>query len=122
MADVDAFQAYFGAYFRWMDDGFHELLNILGWPLKTILASGCGTPTVDARCSYLQSVGLDDVVEIRTQVGDVGRSSFAVEHAMTIDGETVAEGLVKHVWVEVDPQQRAVPMPAWLRTAGRSTT
>jgi 4-hydroxybenzoyl-CoA thioesterase len=121
MADVDAVQANFVAYFRWMDGGFHELLSRLGRPLGSILASGRGTPAVDARCSYLKPVGIDDVVEVRTQIGDVGRSSFAVEHAMAVDGAAVASGLVKHVWVELGAHKHAAPVPGWLRAAGRST-
>jgi len=118
MADIDAVQVHFVAYFRWMDGSYHELLAVLGHPLGSILASGWGTPAVEASCSYLKPVGIDDIVEVRAQIGEVGRSSFTVEHRMVVHGEVVATGRVKHVWIELAPRKRGVPVPSWLRDAG----
>lgn len=117
MSDVDAVQINFTAHFRWMDKGFHELLVVLGHPLSTILADGCGTPAVDARCNYLRPVQIDDVVELRSRIGAVGRSSFIVEHDMRLAEEPIARGSVKHVWIELSPSPRAQPVPEWLLAA-----
>jgi acyl-CoA thioester hydrolase len=118
MSDTDLVQVSFVSYFRWMDAGFHELLVQLGRPLRSILASGHGTPAVDAQCSYLAPVGVDDLVRIESRVGRIGTTSFTVEHSMTVDGERVAEGRVKHVWIELEPAKRAAQAPTWLRQAG----
>jgi YbgC/YbaW family acyl-CoA thioester hydrolase len=119
MTDVDLVQANFAAYFRWMDVGFHELLAALGQPLAGILASGQGTPAVDAQCSYLSPVGLDDVIEITTEVAEAGRTSFTVEHAMAVGETPVAIGRIKHVWIALEPAKHAAPLPGWLRDAAR---
>jgi YbgC/YbaW family acyl-CoA thioester hydrolase len=118
MSDTDLVQVSFVSYFRWMDDGFHELLVQLGRPLRSILASGHGTPVVDASCSYLAPVGVDDLVRIESRVGRIGSTSFEVEHSMSVDGERVAEGRLKHVWIDLEPIKRAAQVPTWLRQAG----
>ena len=118
MSDTDLVQVSFVSYFRWMDAGFHEFLAQVGRPLRSILASGHGTPAVDARCSYLAPVGVDDIVRVESRVGTVGTTSFEMEHSMSVEGSRVAEGRVKHVWIELEPAKRAAQLPPWLRQAG----
>jgi YbgC/YbaW family acyl-CoA thioester hydrolase len=116
MVDVDLVQINFTAYFRWMDLGYVQLLSDLGHPLSELLASGMGTPVVDARCNYLAPVGLDDVVDARTWVSNVGRSSYLVNHEFVCRGTPVARGVLKHVWIGLQPQQ-SLSAPEWLRSA-----
>jgi YbgC/YbaW family acyl-CoA thioester hydrolase len=117
MADVDRVQAHFGAYFRWMDAGFHALLTLLSHPLSEILAGGHGTPVVDVWCSYLAPVGLDDVLTLRTAVASTGVSSFIVEQQMCVKQTLVARARTTHVWITLAPTNRSTPLPEWLREA-----
>jgi acyl-CoA thioesterase FadM len=117
MVDVDLVQINFSVYFRWMDLGYGALLRELGRPLSEILDDGHGTPAVDARCSYLRPVGLDDRVEATAWIERAGRTSFTVAHRFQHDGETVAIGTVTHVWIVVGPPAAAVPLPDWVRRA-----
>jgi acyl-CoA thioesterase FadM len=117
MAEVDAVQVNFIAYFGWMDKGFHELLAGLGHPLTSILATGYGTPAVDARCSYLKAAGLDDVVTLLTSVARVGRASFDIDHQASTDAGVIARGVIRHVWIELGSVPRPMPVPDWLRAA-----
>jgi acyl-CoA thioesterase FadM len=69
---------------------------------------------VDARCSYMGRVLLDDIITIRTHLSEAGRSSFRVRHEFRRDEDVVAEGVLIHVCV--DRGTRAtVPVPDWLR-------
>jgi 4-hydroxybenzoyl-CoA thioesterase len=118
MGDVDAIQVYAPNYFRWMDQGIHELFAALGHPVSQFLAEGNGTPAVDAGCQYFAPVTLDEVLECTTYVSRVGTSSFDLTHEFRCDGRAVARGSMTHVWIEIrDGVQFAVPVPGWLREA-----
>ena len=118
MVDVDAVQINFAVYFRWMDHGFHALLRSLGHPLSSLLAKGYATPAVDAQCNYLRPVRLDDLVVGTCRFTAAGRSSFVAAHRFEHEGELVAEGAIKHVWIAGTPG-RAAALPDWLLDAAR---
>ena len=117
MGDVDAVQVYAPNYFRWMDQGLHDLLVALGHPLRELFAAGFGTPAVHAQCSYASPIGLDDVLEWTTRISRVGTSSFDVTHDFRCAGRHVAQGVMTHVWVETRGGQRPARAPDWLREA-----
>jgi acyl-CoA thioester hydrolase len=119
MIDVDAVQINFAAYFRWMDMGYMRLLSELGHPLSSLLEAGASTPAVDAHCSYRTPARLDDIVEAHCWISEVGRSSYFVRHEFFRDQTKVAEGHVKHVWIQM-PDAKPIDVPAWLREAGGS--
>ena len=115
MSEVDVAQIHFTAVHRWMDRGLSEWLAEVGHPFTRLLEEGPGIPIVEARCSFLGRIMLDDVIEQRSDVGGVGRTSFRSRHVFTRDGEVVARGELVHVCV--DRETRAtVPVPGWLRT------
>jgi acyl-CoA thioesterase FadM len=113
MGDVDTVLAFYGRYFYWMDDGMHELLRVLGHPLREVLDGGFGMPVVDTRCVYERAVELGDAVRVETAVVAVGRTSFDIGHVMTVAGSRVARSRTTHVWMTRTPGQ-PLPVPAWL--------
>jgi len=114
MSEVDVAQIHFTNAFRWMDRGLSEWLAEIGHPFTSVLETGPGIPIVDAHCSFLGRILLDDMVEQTTEVGGIGQTSFRSRHAFTREGEVVARGELVHVCV--DRETRAtVPVPEWLR-------
>ncbi len=114
MSEVDVAQIHFTAVHRWMDRGLSEWLADVGHPFTRLLEEGPGIPIVEARCSFLGRIMLDDVIEQSSDVGDIGRTSFRSRHVFRRDGEVVARGELVHVCV--DRVTRAtVPVPGWLR-------
>jgi acyl-CoA thioester hydrolase len=114
MSEVDVAQIHFTAAHRWMDRGLSEWLADVGHPFTRLLEEGPGIPIVEARCSFLGRILLDDVIEQSSDVGDIGRTSFRSRHVFRRDGELVARGELVHVCV--DRVTRAtVPVPDWLR-------
>ena len=114
MSEVDVAQIHFTNAFRWMDRGLSEWLAEIGHPFTSVLETGPGIPIVDAHCSFLGRILLDDMVEQTTEVGGIGQTSFRSRHAFTREGEVVARGELVHVCV--DRETRAtVPVPGWLR-------
>jgi 4-hydroxybenzoyl-CoA thioesterase len=57
-----------------------------------------GFPLVDVRANFLKPVKLGDVIEISSRVAEFRRSSFDVEHRITIDGELAVDGGESRVW------------------------
>jgi 4-hydroxybenzoyl-CoA thioesterase len=75
-----------------------------------------GFPLVDARGRFLKPVKFGDLAEIVSHVSEFRRSSFDVQHRLTIGGELAAEGTETRVWAGRDPDNlekiKAKPIPA----------
>jgi 4-hydroxybenzoyl-CoA thioesterase len=75
-----------------------------------------GLPLVDASARFVAPARFGDVVELTSQVSEFRRSSFDVEHRMTVRGELTVEGLETRVWAARDAadasQIKARPIPA----------
>ena len=114
MSEVDVAQIHFTNAFRWMDRGLSEWLAEIGRPFTSILETGPGIPIVDARCSFLGRIMLDDVIDQATEIGGIGRTSFRSRHVFARGDDVVARGEMVHVCVDRDTRQ-TVPVPDWLR-------
>jgi 4-hydroxybenzoyl-CoA thioesterase len=75
-----------------------------------------GVPLVDARANFLKPAKFGDVIEVASRVAEFRRSSFDVEHRITIAGELAVDGGESRVWAarsKDDPEKiGAVPIPA----------
>ena len=74
-----------------------------------------GIPLVDARANFLKPARFGDVVEIASQVAEFRRSSFEIEHRLSVNGELAVEGGETRVWAardKVNPEKfGAVAIP-----------
>ncbi len=57
-----------------------------------------GIPLVDARANFLKPVKFGDAVEMASRVSEFRRSSFDVEHRLSVNGELAVEGAETRVW------------------------
>lgn len=57
-----------------------------------------GIPLVDASARFLAPARFGDVVELTSQVREFRRSSFDVEHRLTVQGKLAVEGVESRVW------------------------
>ena len=75
-----------------------------------------GIPLVDAGASFLKAVKFGDTIEIATRAAKFGRSSFQIEHRLSIGGELHVEGNETRVWAAKDPADpdriKGVAIPA----------
>jgi 4-hydroxybenzoyl-CoA thioesterase len=75
-----------------------------------------GIALVDARANFLKPAKFGDAVEIASRVSDFRRSSFDVEHRLSVNGELAVEGQETRVWAvrdTVDPEKiAATAIPA----------
>jgi 4-hydroxybenzoyl-CoA thioesterase len=61
-----------------------------------------GIPLVDARANFLKPARFGDMVEIASRVSEFHRSSFDIEHRLSVDGELAVEGGETRVWAAHD--------------------
>jgi 4-hydroxybenzoyl-CoA thioesterase len=57
-----------------------------------------GIPLVDARANFLKPAKFGDAIELASRVSEFRRSSFDVEHKVTIGGELAVEAGETRVW------------------------
>ena len=57
-----------------------------------------GIPLVDASANFIKPIRFGDTVEIATRVSAFRRSSFDVEHRLSVGGELAVEGGETRVW------------------------
>jgi 4-hydroxybenzoyl-CoA thioesterase len=74
-----------------------------------------GYPMVDTRARFLKPTKYGDDVTIETKVTEFRRSSFDVQHLLTLNGELCVECFDTRVWVERDPADpekiKSTPIP-----------
>jgi 4-hydroxybenzoyl-CoA thioesterase len=61
-----------------------------------------GIPLVDARAEFRKPAKFGDIIEIASRVSEFRRSSFDVEHRISVDGELAIEGGETRVWAARD--------------------
>jgi 4-hydroxybenzoyl-CoA thioesterase len=75
-----------------------------------------GIPLVDARANFLKPIKFGDTVEIASRVSEFRRSSFDVEHRLSVGDELAVEGGETRIWAirrTDDPEKiRGTPIPA----------
>jgi 4-hydroxybenzoyl-CoA thioesterase len=67
-----------------------------------------GIPLVDASARFLAPARFGDTVELASQVSAFRRSSFDVDHQLSVGGELAVEGRETRVWATRDPADPAV--------------
>jgi 4-hydroxybenzoyl-CoA thioesterase len=75
-----------------------------------------GLPLVDAGARFIAPARFGDIVELTSHVSEFRRSSFDVDHKLTVRGELAVEGRETRVWAGRDPANpaaiKAQPIPA----------
>jgi 4-hydroxybenzoyl-CoA thioesterase len=61
-----------------------------------------GIALVDARANFLKPAKFGDAIEIASRVSEFRRSSFDVEHRLSVNGELAVEGTETRVWAVRD--------------------
>ena len=74
----------------------------LGLKAQDIMATLAIMPLVDVRADCRKPLRFGDAVEIASRISEFRRSSFNVEHRITIDGELAVEGGETRVWAVRD--------------------
>ncbi len=111
---------YYPNYFRFFDNATAALLSAAfamhkrNWLAHYGIA---GIPMVDTGARFLMPSRFGDVVEISSEITELGRSSFGVKHRLLRDGQLAIEAHEKRVWVVAgeDGSIRSAPLPDAVR-------
>ncbi|MDM7926426.1 MAG: thioesterase family protein [bacterium] len=108
-AEVDRMGvAYHSRYIEWFEAARTEMLRSMGLPYRTLEESGFLLPVREVSCLYLAPARYDDVVEIRTEIGEVSRLivELLYEAAEADTGRLLARGRTLHCFT--NPSGRPV--------------
>ena len=85
-----------------------------------------GYPSVETQARFHLPTRFGDDVEIESAITKVGRSSFSLQHRLTLDGAVAVEGSETRCWVARDPSRpgglRAEPLPDEVVARFKSTS
>jgi len=113
---------YYPNYFRYCDNATAALFSAaLGTNKRNWLDlhGAAGIPMVDTGARFLAPSTFGDTLEIRSEITELGRSSFGVRHTISKDGAVIVEAREKRVWVVRDTAGaiRSAALPDAVRCA-----
>ena len=110
---------YYANYFIYFELGRIEMFRALGLPYDRRL------PIVETTCRYRASARFDDLLEIRSTVGERRSKGFRIDHQVfRVDEETDARTLLVEgstAMVTTDEAGRPIPLPLEFREALAAT-
>ena len=101
-------------YFRYLEQARISWFEAIG---ARSAVNGQGPVIVNASCTFIKQLVYPGKVEIKTYVGELGRSSLQtyLELRPSYDAERIyAEGAAKVVWVDYE-KEKSVPLPDSIR-------
>src|SRR5262245_7374802 len=106
---------------------FFEFFDVSTWSMfETVLGVArsdlfatydiMGVPLVDAGASFIAPVKFGDLIDMESQVTEFRRSSFDVQHRLSVGGAVAVEGRETRVWATRDKANpdriKSAPIPA----------
>jgi 4-hydroxybenzoyl-CoA thioesterase len=76
---------------------FEAALGVKPHELATVFGI-MGIPLVDVRANFLRPVKFGDIVDLNSRISEFRRSSFDVEHRLSVGSELAVEGGETRVW------------------------
>ena len=98
-ADTDAMGVvYHTNYIRWFEVGRTEGLRELGFPYSEIEKLPVWMPLAAAHCEYKRPARYEDVLEIISQVQEMGHASLVMSYEIfnKATGELIVTGYTRH--------------------------
>jgi acyl-CoA thioester hydrolase len=86
-------------YLTYFDLTMTELWRELGG-YQAMVDAGVDMVVAEARIRYRSALRFDDEFEARVTVSELGESSMSTEVELARDGETVAQGELRYVFIE----------------------
>jgi acyl-CoA thioester hydrolase len=103
--------AYYANYLRWFEQGRSEFLRQIGLPYSRIEEQGFHFPVIEVNCRYADSARYDEVIEITTELTELGRASlsFAYRISHQSNNGLLASGSTKHACIDHSGKVARIP-------------
>ena len=103
--------AHHASYLVWFEAGRTEFIRERGRSYAQIEADGWLLVVVEARCRYLRPARYDDLLVVRTRLGQAGPASLGFDYELVRkeDGALLARGATVHAAVDRTGRPRRVP-------------
>ena len=105
-------------FFGFFDESTWEIFEVvLGLRRSELFAAYgiVGIPLVDARARFIVPVRFGHAAEMASHISEFRRSSFDVEHRLSVGGELAVEGRETRVWASRDEdgplRMKPIPIP-----------
>jgi acyl-CoA thioester hydrolase len=101
---------YYGNYLRFFEAARNEWLRAKGVRWRDIEAAhAVYLPVIEAKVNYKRPARYDDVIEVETRLGDLGRASLRFDYRVLRGEEVLALGHTAHACVNRDGDIREFP-------------
>jgi acyl-CoA thioester hydrolase len=115
--ECDPQNAVFNAnYLTYFDITISELWREALGSYDAMLADGTDMVVAEATVRYLAPLRFDEEFDVVATVAQMGTTSLVTAMAVERDGERVAEGEIRHVFIAVENGAKT-PIPEGIRTA-----
>jgi acyl-CoA thioester hydrolase len=103
--------AHHASYFVWFEAGRTEFIRAQGRSYAQVEADGWLLVVIDARCRYLFPARYDDVLIVRTRLGEMGAATLAFDYELicAADGKLLARATTVHAAVDRSGRARRIP-------------
>ena len=101
--------AYYGAYMAWLEVGRVEYLRAHGMVYRELEERGFFLPVREALVEYLAPARYDDLLRVRTRVGEVGKSRVVFLSRVARGEDQIARARVTLVCVDAEGRPVRVP-------------
>lgn len=88
---------FYPRFYAWMDNVSHVLAREMGIPREAMIPPGVqtlGFPVVGTQAQYMAPARMDDILEVRTWVARIGRTSLSLRHEIVRIEADAAETLL----------------------------
>lgn len=110
--------AFFANHLVYFDVGMVEYFRNLGFDQNRLKEVGFDVAVVKVTCDYASSAYLDEEIEVRVKVSDIGNARLAMRFELRRRdvGELISQGQIVYVGYDVD-LRRSKPIPDVIREA-----
>ncbi|MFH1368407.1 MAG: thioesterase family protein [Elusimicrobiota bacterium] len=113
-ADTDQMgMVYYSNYLVYFERGRTEWLRDAGIKYKDLEEKGCFFPVMECLCKYSSPAKYDDIVTVKTVLGEIGAASVKFDYEILCGGKLLAAGYTRHPLV--NRAMKPVRMPPDLR-------
>lgn len=101
--------AHHSSYLLWFELGRTGLLREAGHSYRGLEAGGVMLPVVEYGAQFLKGAHYDDELAVETTIREVRSRVITFDYRVHRDGELIAHGFTRHVWVDANNRPRRLP-------------